>query len=115
MDAKILIVEDEVGLATTLRDRLRKDGYLVTVARDGISGLDLATHEQFELMILDLMLPGEGGLTVCEKVRQSGSNVPILMLTALRQTADKVTGLRAGADGRASGIRGRARRRRYPR
>ena len=98
MDAKILIVEDEVGLATTLRDRLSKEGYVVTVARDGISGLNLATHEQFELMILDLMLPGESGLTVCEKVRQSGSNVPILMLTALRQTADKVTGLRAGGD-----------------
>src|ERR1700693_2815749 len=98
MDIKILIVEDEVGLATTLQDRLRKEGYVVTVARDGISGLDLATREPFELMILDLMLLGESGLTVCQKVRQSGSNIPILMLTALRQTADKVTGLRAGGD-----------------
>lgn len=98
MHIKILIVEDEVGLATTLRDRLRKEGYVVTVARDGVSGLHSATREQFDLMILDLMLPGQSGLTVCQKVRESGSNIPILMLTALRQTADKVSGLRAGGD-----------------
>lgn len=98
MDAKILIVEDEVALATTLKDRLRKEGYAVTAVHDGKSASDLATREQFDLIVLDLMLPGESGLTVCQKVRQSGSNAPILMLTARRETMDKVVGLRTGAD-----------------
>ena len=98
MNAKILIVEDEAGLATTLRDRLRKEGHTVSVARDGNSGMDLATREPFDLLILDLMLPGQNGLTICQKLRQLGSNEPILMLTARRQTMDKVVGLRTGAD-----------------
>lgn len=98
MDPKILIVEDEAGLVTALRDRLRKEGYVVSVAKDGTSGLELATRERFDLIILDLMLPGQSGLTVCQKLRQLGSNTPILMLTARRQTMDKVIGLRTGAD-----------------
>jgi len=98
MDAKILIVEDEPGLVTALRDRLRKEGYEVTVAKDGIAGLESATREHFDLMILDLMLPGQSGLTVCQKLRQQGASIPILMLTARRQTMDKVVGLRTGAD-----------------
>jgi two-component system, OmpR family, alkaline phosphatase synthesis response regulator PhoP len=98
MDAKILIVEDEAGLVTALRDRLRKEGYVVSVAKDGTSGLELATRERFDFIILDLMLPGQSGLTVCQKLRQLGSNTPILMLTARRQTMDKVIGLRTGAD-----------------
>jgi two-component system, OmpR family, alkaline phosphatase synthesis response regulator PhoP len=98
MDAKILIVEDESGLATILSDRFHKEGYVVTVARDGTSGLDLATREAFDLIVLDIMLPGESGLIVCSKLRQLGSNTPILMLTARRQTSDKVVGLGTGAD-----------------
>lgn len=98
MDDKILIVEDEAGLATTLVDRLRKRGYAVSVARDGTTGLDIARREPFALIILDLMLPGIDGLTVCEKLREDGRTTPILMLTARRQTSDKVTGLRAGGD-----------------
>jgi len=98
MDARILIVEDEAGLATTLKDRLHKEGYAVSVAKDGNSGMDLATREPFDLLILDLMLPGQNGLAICQKVRQNGSNAPILMLTARRQTMDKVIGLRTGAD-----------------
>lgn len=98
MDAKILIVEDEAGLVTALRDRLRKEGYEVSVAKDGVHGLELATSENFDLILLDLMLPGQSGLTVCQKLRQSGSNTPIIMLTAKRQTMDKVVGLRTGAD-----------------
>src|SRR5580698_5028362 len=98
MNARILIVEDEAGLATTLKDRLRKEGYSVNVARDGNSGMELATREPFDLLILDLMLPGQNGLTICQKLRQLGSNEPILMLTARRQTMDKVVGLRTGAD-----------------
>jgi len=98
MAARILIVEDEAGLVTTLRDRLRKQGYSVSVARDGVSGLETAAQEPFDLIILDLMLPGQSGLAVCEKLREGGSSTPILMLTARRQTKDKVAGLKAGGD-----------------
>ena len=96
--AKILIVEDEAELTTILRDRLRKQGYVPTTANNGSAGLELASSGQFDLVLLDLMLPGQSGLTICEKLRQAGSHTPILMLTARRQTADKVKGLRTGAD-----------------
>ena len=98
MSARILIIEDESGLATTLKDRLQKEGHTVNVALDGNSGMVMALREPFDLLILDLMLPGQNGLTICQKLRQLGSNAPILMLTARRQTMDKVTGLRTGAD-----------------
>lgn len=98
MPAKILIIEDEPGLVTTLRDRLRKQGYEVSAARDGETGLEMATREPVDLILLDLMLPGQNGLTVCEKLRKAGSTTPILMLTARRQTKDKVAGLEAGGD-----------------
>jgi DNA-binding response OmpR family regulator len=95
---KILIVEDEAALATTLKDRLRKEGYQVKVAKDGLSGFTLASGEPFDLIVLDLMLPGQSGLVVCQKLREIGSSTPILMLTARRQLADKVAGLKTGAD-----------------
>lgn len=98
MNARILIVEDETALITMLRDRLRKEGYDVAVAKDGNAGLDAALKGNFDLVMLDVMLPGQNGLNVCQKLRASGSNVPILMLTARRQTVDKVAGLRTGAD-----------------
>jgi two-component system alkaline phosphatase synthesis response regulator PhoP len=98
MNARILIIEDESGLATTLKDRLQKEGHTVNVALDGNSGMVMALREPFDLLILDLMLPGQNGLTICQKLRQLGSNAPILMLTARRQTMDKVVGLRTGAD-----------------
>jgi two-component system, OmpR family, alkaline phosphatase synthesis response regulator PhoP len=98
MNARLLIVEDEAALITTLRDRLHKEGYDVSVARDGNAGLEAALKDVFDLVILDVMLPGQGGLSVCQKLRSSGSKVPILMLTARRQTIDKVAGLRTGAD-----------------
>ena len=98
MAAKILIIEDETGLVTTLRDRLRKQGYVVSAASDGEKGLDMALREPVDLILLDLMLPGQNGLTVCEKLRKAGSTTPILMLTARRQTRDKVAGLKAGGD-----------------
>src|SRR5580700_7597065 len=98
MAAKILIIEDEPGLVTTLSDRLRKQGYLVNAARDGESGLELALREPADLILLDLMLPKQSGLMVCEKLRKAGSSTPILMLTARRQTKDKVAGLKAGGD-----------------
>src|SRR3984885_93526 len=98
MDLKILVVEDESGLATTIKDRLGKEGYSVRVAKNGTVGLSLATREHFDLIVLDIMLPGESGLQVCQKLREMGSTTPILMLTARRQTADKVAGLKAGGD-----------------
>jgi two-component system, OmpR family, alkaline phosphatase synthesis response regulator PhoP len=98
MASGILIVEDEAGLATTLRDRLRKEGYAVSVVRDGLQGFDVAAREQFDLIILDVMLPGQSGLKVCEKLRQGGWSTPILMLTARRQVMDKVVGFKTGAD-----------------
>jgi two-component system, OmpR family, alkaline phosphatase synthesis response regulator PhoP len=98
MSARILIVEDESGLATTLKDRLQKAGHTVSVALEGVSGMAMALREPFDLLILDLMLPGQNGLTICQKLRQLGSNTPILMLTARRQTMDKVIGLKTGAD-----------------
>jgi two-component system, OmpR family, alkaline phosphatase synthesis response regulator PhoP len=98
MDPKILVVEDESGLATTIKDRLGKEGYVVRIAKTGPAGFDLATREHFDLIMLDVMLPGESGLQVCQKLRQMGSTTPILMLTARRQTADKVAGLKVGGD-----------------
>lgn len=98
MAAKILIVEDEAGLVTTLRDRLRKQGYTVSVARDADSAFELTARASFDLIVLDIMLPGKSGLAVCEKLRKDGSSTPILMLTARRQTKDKVAGLKAGGD-----------------
>jgi len=98
MGAKILIVEDEDALVVALKDRLRKEGYEVSSAKDGPSGFERAMGEPFDLMILDVMLPGKNGLGVCQKLRHQGCHVPILMLTARRQTLDKVAGLRTGAD-----------------
>lgn len=98
MAAKILIVEDESGLVTTLRDRLRKQGYGVSVARDRESALETATRHPFDLIILDLILLGQSGLAAWEKLPKGGSSTPILMLTARRLTKDKVAGLKAGGD-----------------
>jgi two-component system alkaline phosphatase synthesis response regulator PhoP len=98
MAGRILIVEDEAGLVTTLRDRLRKQGYTVSVARDAESALESTARHSFDLILLDLMLPGKSGLAVCEKLRKDGSSTPILMLTTRRQTRDKVAGLKAGGD-----------------
>jgi len=98
MGAKILIIEDEPGLVTTLRDRLRKHGYTVSAAGDGDTGLEMAMRTPVDLILLDLMLPGQSGLAVCEKLRKAGSSTPILMLTARRQIKDKVKGLKAGGD-----------------
>jgi two-component system alkaline phosphatase synthesis response regulator PhoP len=98
MTPNILIVEDEAALATTLKDRLKKEGYSVAVVRNGQQALEKATHEPFDLIVLDVMLPGQSGLKVCEKLRQDGWGMPILMLTARRQTMDKVLGFKTGAD-----------------
>ena len=98
MNERILIIEDDASLVRILSDRLRKEGYQVAAARDGTSGYRQAAEQAVELIILDLMLPGESGLEVCRKLRQDGLTTPILMLTAKRQTLDKVVGLKTGGD-----------------
>ena len=98
MKARILLVEDEAGLVMTLRDRLTREGHEVEVARDAESGLARATSEHFNLLILDVMLPGGSGFDVCRDLRQHGLTLPIIMLTARGQLIDKVLGLKIGAD-----------------
>ena len=98
MNKNILIVEDDAGLRSTLSLRLGSAGYLVDTAGDGIEALEKATSEPFDLIILDLMLPARSGLDVCRDIRLAGLATPILMLTALHQTTDKVVGLKIGAD-----------------
>jgi two-component system, OmpR family, alkaline phosphatase synthesis response regulator PhoP len=98
MNERILLVEDEIGLRMTLGDRLRREGYVVETAADGVSGFERASSEPFDLLILDVMLPGRSGLDVCRDLRQREIRTPIMMLTARGQTSDKVIGLRLGAD-----------------
>jgi two-component system alkaline phosphatase synthesis response regulator PhoP len=98
MQPSVLFVEDEEALRMTVGDRLRTEGYRVDYAVDGDEGLDKATRLPFDLILLDLMLPGRDGLAVCREVRRAGLATPILVLTARGQTMDKVTGLKAGAD-----------------
>lgn len=98
VDKSILLVEDEPGLVVTLGDRLRCEGYRVEAAEDGRNALDRAAADDFDLIILDVMLPGKSGIDVCRDLRQSGVGTPILMLTARSQTVDKVLGLKIGAD-----------------
>ena len=98
MNESILLVEDQESLRTTLGDRLRSEGYVVDTAVDGLEGFDKATNLPFDLIILDLMLPRRSGLDVCRDIRKAGMATPILMLTVRNETADKVVGLKIGAD-----------------
>jgi two-component system alkaline phosphatase synthesis response regulator PhoP len=95
---RVLLVEDEPGLVLTLTDRLRSEGYTVVSATDGPSGLATATSQKFDVILLDVMLPGASGFDVCRNLRQQGVQTPIIMLTARGQIVDKVHGLRIGAD-----------------
>src|SRR5579864_2861668 len=98
MSARILLVEDEPGLVLTLSDRLRSEGYAVDTVSNGNDAVNLAMRVRFELIILDVMLPGLGGFEICRQLRQHGYSMPILMLTARTQISDKVMGLKIGAD-----------------
>ncbi|MGI9100905.1 MAG: response regulator transcription factor [Terriglobales bacterium] len=98
MDERILLIEDEEALRMTLGDRLHSEGYRCDCAVDGEQGLNMATREAYDLILLDLMLPKKSGFDVCRDVRQAGIITPILMLTARGQTVDKVIGLKLGAD-----------------
>lgn len=98
MNEHILIVEDEQELCMTLGDRLRSEGYAVDVAFDGKSGFEKINQAPFDLVILDIMLPFRSGLDLCVDIRRSGFTTPILILTALSQSVEKVAGLKLGAD-----------------
>jgi two-component system alkaline phosphatase synthesis response regulator PhoP len=98
MNKHILLIEDEAGLVMTLSDRLRSEGYTVTTASDGEQGLRQALHSDFDLIILDIMLPLRSGLDVCRDLRQHNKQTPVIMLTARGQLVDKVVGLKIGAD-----------------
>ena len=98
MSARILLVEDEPGLVLTLSDLLTMEGYAVESATDGPTGLALAAGAAFDLVILDVMLPGKNGLEVCRELRYRGKDIPVLMLTAKSQLVDRVVGLKIGAD-----------------
>src|SRR5579863_7852160 len=95
---RILVVEDAEDLAIVLCDRFRRDGYSVEVAHDGETALRTMEQPGFDLILLDLMLPGISGFEVCRELRQRNQVTPILMLTARSETVDKIVGLRLGAD-----------------
>jgi two-component system alkaline phosphatase synthesis response regulator PhoP len=96
--ARILLVEDEPGLILTLTDRLTAEGYDVQSAGDGPTGLERASREAWDVILLDVMLPGRSGFDVCRDLRQRGLTTPIIMLTARGQVVDRVLGLKLGAD-----------------
>ncbi|MFB2835550.1 two-component system response regulator RppA [Floridanema evergladense] len=95
---KILLVDDETELADPLKAILTRDGYNVDVAYDGISGSQLATQGNYDLLILDWMLPQISGLEICQELRRQGKTTPVLFLTAKDTLDDRVQGLDAGAD-----------------
>jgi two-component system, OmpR family, alkaline phosphatase synthesis response regulator PhoP len=95
---RLLLVEDAQGLVLTLRDRLTREGYSVDTSADGESGLERAAGEAFDLVLLDVMLPRINGLDVLRELRKRGIETPVIMLTAKGQIADKVVGLKLGAD-----------------
>lgn len=95
---RILLIEDEAGLRLTLSDRLRSEGYDVDTASDGVAGYDKALAGGYDLILLDVMMPGKNGFDVCRDLRRQNVSTPVLMLTARGQTIDKVLGLKIGAD-----------------
>ncbi len=98
MSNKILLVEDEPQISGFISRGLQREGYTVLTAYDGETGLDLAFSELPDLIVLDVMLPGIDGLTVCRQLREAEMQTPILMLTAKDAVPDRVAGLEAGAD-----------------
>lgn len=94
----ILLIEDNRDIALNMFDYFEAKGHTMDMAGDGISGLHFAVSNQYDAIVLDLMLPGMDGLTLCRRLREAGKHVPILMLTARDSLDDKIAGLEAGAD-----------------
>lgn len=95
---RILVVEDEHRIANAIKKGLEQEQFTVDVAYTGTDGYDLASEEDYDLVILDRLLPGMGGIDICRKLRTAKIHTPVLMLTAKGQIQDKVEGLNAGAD-----------------
>lgn len=95
---RILIVEDEHKIANSIKKGLEQESYAVDVAFDGQEGYDLAVSEDYDFIILDILVPSLDGIQICSKLREKQIHIPILMLTAKGQVNDKVAGLDAGAD-----------------
>lgn len=95
---KILLIEDEAAVISLIERGLKEKGLEVSIAMDGNTGLQMIRDHHFNLVILDLMLPGMNGIQVCKEIRSIGLDVPVLMLTALGSTENIVTGLDSGAD-----------------
>lgn len=95
---KILVIEDESNVVNLLKRGLEEEGYEISVAMDGLSGYEMARKHQFDLMIMDIMLPGMNGMEICRSLRSQKITTPILMLTALGSTENIVSGLDSGAD-----------------
>ena len=98
MIMRILVIEDEHKIAGSIKKGLEMEKYAVDVAFDGSAGFDLAASEEYDAIVLDLMLPVMDGMTVCKNLRTAGIHTPVLMLTAKGTLDDKVTGLNNGAD-----------------
>jgi DNA-binding response OmpR family regulator len=96
--ADVLIIEDEESILMALKDDLTIEGYAVTTATDGETGFAAACEKRYDLLILDIMLPGMDGFDVCKKLREKGVTTPIIMLSARGQEIDRVLGLELGAD-----------------
>ncbi|OGG27248.1 DNA-binding response regulator [Candidatus Gottesmanbacteria bacterium RIFCSPLOWO2_01_FULL_39_12b] len=95
---RILVVEDEHRIASSIKKGLEQERYAIDVAYNGTDGFDLASTEEYDLLILDLMLPGMDGITICQELRKKQIHTPILILTAKGQIQDRVEGLDSGAD-----------------
>lgn len=95
---RILVVEDEHKIANSIKKGLEQENYAVDLTFSGIEGFDLALGENYDLILLDLLLPGMSGIEVCRKLRSNNNHTPVLMLTAKGQVSDKVAGLNSGAD-----------------
>lgn len=95
---KVLIIEDDINLADTISKILITSDYEPVVSHDGTEGLERAMNERFDAVLLDVMLPGTDGITICKTLKESGSKVPILMISAKSQVDDRIRGLEVGAD-----------------
>ncbi len=95
---KILLIEDEIGIANFIAEGLAMENYLVDIAYEGRDGLDMALINEYDIILLDLMLPDIDGMEICQQIRKNKISTPVLMLTAKNTTEDKISGLDAGAD-----------------
>lgn len=95
---RILVVEDEKKVANFIKHGLEEERYIVEIAGDGITGLDIAMNNHFDAMLLDVMLPGKDGFTLLREIRDAGISTPVIMLTARANVEDRVSGLDLGAD-----------------